>query len=455
VSRWGYGWSVNEVALRKRVFQLAFPALGALTAEPLFLLTDTAMVGHLGATPLAALGLAGIILQTLVGLMIFLAYATTPRVSRLLGAGQAREAWQAGIDGLWFAAGIGVFAALAGGTFGGSVVRSFGASSEVTQAAIDYLTVSWWGVPGMLLVLAATGVLRGVQDTLTPFWVALIGFGANAALNAVFIYGLGWGLVGSAVGTVIAQWLMALVLMAIVIQRAGREGATIKPGWAGIGKTGSLGGWLFIRTISLRVAFIGATVVASGLGTNELATWHVAFTVFGLLALTLDSLAIAAQTLVGNRLGAGDIDQTRYLVRLLTRYGVVAGVGVGIILALVSPVLAFVVTGDQLVRDALVPVLLVLALSLPIGGPVFVLDGVLMGAGDAKYLAWTGVVNLLVLIPLLVAVSLMDSGAGSVNTAAVVALQASVGLGYLSARWLTLGLRARGNTWMRVGADSV
>jgi putative MATE family efflux protein len=446
---------VPVTSLRRDVFRLALPALGALIAEPLFLLTDTAMVGHLGAAALAALGLAGVILQTLIGLMIFLAYATTPRVARLLGAGNRQGAWEAGIDGLWFAAGLGVVASFVGIMTGPTLVAAFGASPDVSAGAIDYLTISWWGVPAMLLVLAATGVLRGVQDTMTPFVVALVGFSANAALNALLIYGAGLGLVGSALGTVIAQWLMAVVLVGIVVRRATGESAHLRPRWAGVAKTGSLGGWLFIRTISLRVAFVGATVVATQLGTEELATWHVAYTVFGLVALALDSLAIAAQALVGHRLGAEKYDEARELVTLLTRWGLLAGVAVGVFLAATSPLLAALVTSDDNVSRALIPVLLVLALALPIGGPVFVLDGVLMGAGDVVYLAWTGLVNVAVLLPLLWLVAGMADGADSVNTVAVVALQASVGFGFLGARWVTLGLRARGNIWMRGGARRV
>jgi putative MATE family efflux protein len=413
------------------------------------------MVGHLGATALAALGLAGVILQTLIGLMIFLAYATTPRVARLLGAGNRLGAWEAGVDGLWFAAFLGVAVALVGWGTGTTLVPAFGASQDVSAGAIDYLTISWWGVPGMLLVLAATGVLRGVQDTVTPFVVAVAGFSANAILNAILIYGAGLGLIGSALGTVFAQWLMAIVLVGIVIRRARGQHASLWPRWAGVGKTGSLGGWLFIRTISLRVAFVGATVVAARLGTEELATWHVAFTVFALLALALDSLAIAAQTLVGHRLGAQKFDEARDLVRLLTRWGLIAGIVAGVFLAAASPLIATLITSDDQVSRALIPVLLMLALALPIGGPVFVLDGVLMGAGDVVYLAWTGVANVAVLLPLLWLVAGMGSEADSVNTVAVVALQASVGVGYLGARWLTLGLRARGENWMRVGATRV
>jgi putative MATE family efflux protein len=355
---------------------------------------------------------------------------------------------------LWFAAASGVALVAVGFLLQNPVVSAFGAGTDVNAGAIDYLSISWWGLPGMLLVLAATGVLRGVHDTMTPFIVSAVGFGANAALNALLIYGLGLGLVGSALGTVIAQWLMAIVLIAIVIRRSRQHNASALPRRTGITKTGSLGGWLFIRTVSLRVAFVAATVVAAGLGTVELAAWHVAFTVFSLLALALDSLAIAAQTLVGHRLGAEDRPGAKNLVSALTRDSVIAGVGLGVVLAATSPLLVLAVTSDLDVRQVLLPVLLVLAASLPLGGPVFVLDGVLMGAGDVRYLAWTGIVNVAVLLPLLWLVHHTAQLDASPDIIAVVALQASVGFGYLGARLITLGLRARGDKWLVVGAET-
>ena len=439
-------------SLHRDILRLALPALGALVAEPLFLLTDTAMVGHLGANPLAALGLAGTILQTLVGLLIFLAYATTPFVARRLGAGDRPGALAAGVDGLYLASGLGILMAALGVFLGPLIVNLFGADSVVATGATDYLGISWWGLPAMLLVLAATGVLRGLQDTMTPFIVAVVGFSANIVLNALFIYGLGFGLVGSAMGTVIAQWLMALWLVGVVVAQATREGVTLRPGGAGVLGALKLGGWLFIRTTSLRVAFVGATVVATQLGTAELGTWHVAFTLFSLIALALDSLAIAGQSLVGHRLGAGDTGETRSVVTQLIRWGWWSGAALGIVLIAISPILPLLVTSDATIRALLVPTVIVLGLAMPLGGFVFVLDGVLMGAGDGRYLALTGVVNVAVLLPLFW-MTLWLSQAVSLDAAGIVALQASVGFGYLGARAITLGLRARTDKWMVVGVE--
>lgn len=443
---------MKRAVVDRDIFRLAFPALGALIAEPLFLLTDTAMVGHLGQSPLAGLGLAGTILQTIVGLLIFLAYATTPFVARRLGAGDRPGAMSAGVDGLWLAIGLGVVMAGAGLASGPIIVSWFGAGNDVSTLAGAYLEVSWWGLPGMLLVLAATGVLRGLQDTVTPFIVAVVGFSANILLNALFIYGLGWGLVGSAVGTVIAQWGMALWLVATVIRFALVEQVTLLPGRAGVLGAMKLGGWLFIRTISLRVAFVGATVVATSLGTAELATWHVAFTVFSLIALALDSLAIAGQSLVGLQLGRGDKEETRSVVTRLTLWGWLSGGALGVLLIATAPLVPYLVTSDDVVRGLLVPTLIVLGLAMPIGGFVFVLDGVLMGAGDGRYLAVTGILNVAVLLPLF-ALTLWVGNAVSLEWSGIVALQASVGFGYLGARALTLGLRARTDKWMVTGVD--
>ena len=157
-------------SLNRDILRLAVPALGALMAEPLFLIVDSALVGHLGTVPLAALGIASAILQTIVGLMVFLAYSTTPAVARRFGAGDARSAVSVGIDGLWLALGLGALLALAGSLATPPLVSLFGASEQVAADAVTYLQISMWGLPAMLIVFAATGLLRGMQDTVTPLW---------------------------------------------------------------------------------------------------------------------------------------------------------------------------------------------------------------------------------------------------------------------------------------------
>jgi putative MATE family efflux protein len=426
----------------RRIVALAGPALGALIAEPLFLLTDTAMIGHLGTVPLAGLGIASVVLQTALGLLIFLAYATTPTVARRLGAGDRPGAIRAGVDGLWFALLIGVVLAAVGALTARPLVGLFGTEPAVVDAATTYLTVSMIGLPGMLLVIAATGLLRGLQDTRTPLVVATVGFAANAGLNALFLYGFGWGIAGSAAGTVVAQWGMAAVYVVIAVRAARAVGAPLRPGLAGVGRTARSGAWLLVRNASLRVAMV-ATVWVTGL-----ATIQVALTLFSTLAFALDALAIAGQALVGHALGQGDRDAVRAITRRLMLFGVGGGLLLGVLLAAVSPLLAPVFSGDDAVRELLPRVVLAMAVGIPLAGFVFVLDGVLLGAGDARYLALAGLLNTVVYLAILIPLEArVEPG-----TQGTVALWLAFGLGYIGIRAVTLGLRARSDRWMVVGA---
>ncbi|HWI31963.1 MAG TPA: MATE family efflux transporter [Microbacterium sp.] len=434
--------------LNRDILRLAVPALGALVAEPLFLIVDAALVGHLGLVPLAGLGIASAVLQTVVGLMIFLAYSTTPAVARRFGAGDPTRAVSVGIDGMWLALGIGAVLALGGYLATPFLVGLFGASAEVTQAAATYLGISMGGLPAMLIVFAATGLLRGMQDTVTPLWIAGLGFGANALLNWLFIYGLGWGIAGSAVGTVVAQWGMVAAYVVVIGRLARRHAAAFRPRREGMRGSALSGGWLFLRTLSLRVALLLSVVTATALGTEELAGWQVVFTIFSAAAFALDALAIAAQALIGKGLGAGDTAGVRRVLGRVSRWGVAFGVIVGAVIGGLSGVMGLVFTGDPALAAQIQPALIVLAVAQPVAGLVFVLDGVLIGAGDAKYLAVTGLINLVCYLPLLWWVAV----GGATGAAGLAWLSVAFFGGYLLARLVTLAWRARGSAWMVVGA---
>lgn len=432
----------------REILRLALPALGALIAEPLFLIADSAMVGHLGAEPLAGLGIASTVLQTIIGLMVFLAYATTPAVARLLGSGDERAGVEAGIDGLWMALGIGIVLAVAGWFATPVLVGSFGAAPDVAAAASAYLSISMAGLPAMLIVFAATGLLRGLQDTRTPLAVAVAGFAVNAVLNFVFIYVVGLGIAGSAIGTVIAQWAMGAAYLVVVGRHVRRVGARRMPHHAGVLSGARSGGWLFLRTLSLRIAILAAVFVATGLGTDELAGFQIVMTLFSTLAFALDALAIAAQALVGRGLGAGDVPFVRTVLARCLLWGVGGGAVLGAVTIALAWVLPFLFTTAPAVTELLPLSLVVLGISVPLGGYVFVLDGVLIGAGDARYLAITGVANLAIFVPFAWAVAAWAPA----DAVGLALLTASFMIGYLAARALTLGLRARTSAWMVTGA---
>ena len=436
-----------SATLNRQILALAVPALGALIAEPLFLIVDAALIGHLGVVPLAALGIASAVLQTIVGLMVFLAYSTTPAVARRFGAGQHGSAVTAGIDGMWLALGLGFVLALVGYLATPTLVGLFGATPEVSAEAETYLGLSMWGLPAMLIVFAATGLLRGMQDTVTPLWIAGVGFAANAGLNALFIYGFGWGMAGSALGTVVAQWGMVAAYVAVVGRLARRHSASVRLRRDTMSTTVRAGGWMFLRTVSLRAALLATVAVATALGTAELAGWQVAFTLFSTAAFALDALAIAAQALVGRGLGAQDTALVRHVLGRTVAWGVWFGVVVGLAIGALSGVIGFVFTSDAAIAALIQPALIVLAIAQPVCGVVFVLDGVLIGAGDGRYLALAGLVNLVPFVPaLLVLVWVGAAGAAGLAWLAV----AFFGV-YMLARLVTLGARVRGTRWMAVG----
>lgn len=430
----------------REILRLAVPAFLALVAEPLFLLADAAIVGHLGTPELAGLGIAGAVVQTAVGLCIFLAYGTTASVARRIGAGDARGALAQGIDGVWLAVLIGVVATVVGLVSSAWLVGLFGVDEGVAGYATTYLRWAFLGVTPLLVMLAGTGILRGLQDTRTPLVIAVVGNLANVALNVLLVYGLDLGIAGSAIGTDLAQLGSALALVAVVVRAARRAGASLRPDLPGVRRAAHAGVALVIRTLTLRASLLVMTYGAATLGATATAAQQLAMTLWTFLAFALDAIAIAAQAITGRYLGAGDLDVARHATDRMVRWGVLSGVVTGALLALASPVLGGLFTGDPEVHAVLWPVLLVAALFQPVAGLVFVLDGVLIGAGDGRYLAWAGAAVLAVFAPLAwLAVGSAPAGHG------LVALWVAFGVGFMGSRAAVLTVRARGTTWMVPG----
>ena len=286
--------AVRLSATDRQIFRIAVPALFALVSEPLMVLADTAIVGHLGTTPLAGLAIAATVLNTVVGLCIFLAYGSTAAVARSHGAGAEEEAHTIAVSGLWLALGLGVALALAllGGA--GGLTRWLASSPAVADQAHTYLAITAAALPAMLLGLAATGALRGELDLRTPLLVTVAANLLNVALNLVFVYGLDLGIAGSALGTTLAQWGAALWLAAIVALRARRAGAITRPHPSVVLSAGRDGVPLFARTVTLRVALLLPTILAARLGDASLAAHQVAMAMVTFIAYALDAIAIAA-----------------------------------------------------------------------------------------------------------------------------------------------------------------
>lgn len=383
----------------RSILKLAVPALGSLVIEPLLILIDSVMVGHLGTAPLAGLSLASTILTTLVGVFIFLAYATTALTARAVGAGNPRQGVQSGIDAMWLALflGVVVFGVLT--VWAPDIVRFMGADEVVFPQAVIYLRGGAFGMIPMLVILAATGTLRGVLDMVTPLYVLAVGSAINVGLNFLLIFALDLGILGAGISLSITQSLMCVALVTVVIRRASPLGVSFRPSLAGLKGAFGAGAPLFVRTVSLRLALLATVAIATEAGVIALAAHQVVNTVWTMAAFALDALAIAAQSLVGVALGSGHRRLLSKLVRRMTLWGLGAAALAGSIMVATSKWIPLAFGTDPQMHSAAAEALLVAGCLLPIGGAVFLLDGVLIGASEGRYLAWAGIATLVLYLP--------------------------------------------------------
>jgi putative MATE family efflux protein len=424
----------------REILRLAVPALGALAAEPLYVLVDTAIVGHLGTTQLAALAIAATVMTTAFTVFNFLTYGTTARVARLHGAGQEQEAALLGSQAMWLALAVGaVLLALIAG-LAVPTVALMGGEGEVADGAVLYLRIAALGAPFFMLSTAGQGYLRGMSDLKTPLVILVVAHAVNVVLEVAFVYGFGWGLAGSAWGTVIAQAGMGAAFVRVQL-KAGWQ----RPSATRIRSLMHIGTHIAVRTSALLASFLVASAVLARVGPASLGAHQIAFQLFVFIALVLDAIAIAAQVMVGRMLGAADAPGARAAARRMIGWSVVAGTAFGAGLLAFADLIprAFTSDGDVLERASVIWPLF--ALMMPANGAVFALDGILIGAGDTRFLMWGMLAAAAVYVP--TALLALAEGWGIVGVWCGL-------VGLIAVRLLTCGARFAGGRWALVGAPA-
>ena len=425
----------------REIFKLAVPALGALAAEPLYVLVDTAIVGHLGTTQLAALAIAATVLSSAFTVFNFLTYGTTARVSRLHGAGREDEAAALGAQALWLGLGIGIVLGLLTLLLARPVAQLMGADGEILDGAVLYLRIAALGSPFFMLAAAGQGYLRGMSDLRTPLLILVAAHAVNVVLELLFVYGFDWGLAGSAWGTVIAQAGMGGAFVWVQARAAGWE----PPRLDRMRSLMRIGGEIAVRTTALLASFLVASAVLARVGAASLGAHQIAFQLFIFLALVLDAIAIAGQVMVGRMLGAGDPGGARAASVRMIGWSVVAGTLFAAALLALESVLPHAFTSDGAVIERTRAVWPLFAALMPAAGAVFALDGILIGASDTRYLMWSMLAASAVYVPLALLALHRDWGIEGVWA----------GLGALFAvRLLTLGVRFLGGRWALTGAPA-
>jgi putative MATE family efflux protein len=383
-------------ATGRRIAGLALPALGVLAAEPLYLLFDLAVVGRLGALPLAGLAIGGLILATLSSQMTFLSYGTTARSARFYGAGDRASAVGEGVQATWLALGLGILVVVAVQIAAVPLVSALAAGGDIAEAALPWVRIAIVGVPAILISAAGNGWMRGVQDTVRPLRYVVVGFGVSAVLCPLLVYGwLGMPrmeLEGSAVANLVGQWLAAILFCrALLVERV-----PLRVNPAVLRAQLVMGRDLLLRTMAFQACFVSAGAVAARFGAASVAAHQVVLQLWNFLALVLDSLAIAAQSLVGAALGAGQLAHAKSVAWRVTIFSALASGVLAGVFAVGASLIPRVFTDDRAVLDAIgVPWWFMVA-QLPVAGIVFALDGVLLGAGDAKFMRNATLISALV-----------------------------------------------------------
>jgi putative MATE family efflux protein len=423
----------------REIFRLAVPALGALAAEPLYVLIDTVIVGHLGRPQLAALALAGTVLAAAFTIFNFLTYATTAVVARASGAGQQERAARLAAQALWLSLGIGFVLLLLCETFAGPLLRALGGHGRSGELAVTYFRIGAFGLPAALVALAGQGYMRGVSSLRRPFAIVLASNALNVVLELLFVYGFHWGVAGSAAGTAIAQGAMGV---AFVIELLRPHAESKRPSLREMRPMMRVGGQIFVRTLALAAAFTVATSVCARIGDAQVGAHQIAYQLFIFLALLLDAIAIAGQVIVGRMLGAGDAEGAYAAAARMIAWAFVAGGLFALVLLPLSHAVPRVFTGDPAVLHQAALMWPLFALMQPLGGIVFALDGILIGASDTGYLMWSMLAACTLFISL-VAVA-YHRGWGIVGVWAALDV-------LIAARLTLLGARFLGRRWVITG----
>jgi putative MATE family efflux protein len=423
----------------REILRLALPALGALAAEPLYVLVDTAIVGHLGRPQLAALGLAGTVLAGAFTIFNFLTYGTTAVVARASGAGEQERAARLAAQALWVSVGIGLLLLVACEALAGPLLRALGAHGRSGDYALTYFRIAAIGLLPALVALAGQGYLRGVSNLRRPLEIVVVANVANAVLEVLFVYGFHWGIAGSAAGTAIAQTGMGL---AFAVELLRPHAVSKRPSLQAMRPMLRVGRQIFVRTTALYASFLVAASVCARMGDPQLAAHQVASQLFFFLALILDSVAIAGQVIVGRMLGAGDPDSAHASAVRMIGWSAIVGAAFAIVLLPLADVVPRAFTSDPLVLHETAELWPYFVLMQPLAGAVFALDGILIGAGDTAYLMWSMIAASALFITLASVALARDWGIVGVWIALDVLIAARLGL---------LWIRFAGRRWAVVG----
>lgn len=373
-------------APHRTLLALSWPVLLSLVAEPLTGLADTAFVSRLGAAPVAALGVGTMALSSAFWVFNFLGVGSQTRVAQFHGRGQLDRAAETATLALGLGVVFGLLLALAAASLLPLVAAAMGAEGEVHRQVVAYMRIRLWGAPAVISSTAAFGVLRGLQDMRTPFWVATAVNLLNIVLDAVFIFGLGplpaFGVAGAAAASTLSQYL-GMVWAAIAVGR--RLGTTVRIRLGDVAGLFAIGRDLFIRTGLLTLFLLLATRAATQMGPAAGAAHQAVRQVWLFTALFLDAFAITGQSLIGYFYGSRMPAEIRRVARVVCLWSLATGGVLGLAMILGIPAVVWLLVPPPAVAVFL-PAWWAAALTQPVNALAFATDGIHWGTADFGFL---------------------------------------------------------------------
>lgn len=366
----------------RRVLAIALPIVLSNATIPLLGMVDTGVVGQLGrAEPIGAVGIGAVILTTLYWVFGFLRMGTSGLVAQSHGAGDAGESGAHLVRalGIGLVAGLVLIAAqapLVAGAF-----RLAPASAEVETLARQYLAIRVWGAPFTIGMYALTGWMIAVERTRAILGVQMLINVINITLDLVFVLGLGWGVQGVAAATLIAE-SCGFALAAWLARDAIRAGLAHGGLWAGdvLRRMVAVNGDIMIRSVLLQASFTTFVFLGAGQGDVTLAANQVLMQFLEITAYALDGFAFAAESLVGQAVGARRPDRVRRAAVLTSQWGVGGALAMGLVFAAGGGAIIDLLTTSPEVRAAARDSLPWLILAPAIGIASWMFDGIFIGA---------------------------------------------------------------------------
>ena len=387
----------------KDILRLAVPAMLALASQPLLSIGDTAMIGRLGVEPLAARAVGAAIIGGIYWIFAFLSFGTTTLVGYHHGAQDFRACGETYLHALFLALLGGVAVACAGLLFANPLYSLMGAEAPVINEGVPYFRIYITSAPFTFIFFASVGFFRGIQNTRTPMMIAFLVSGTHLLLDYGLIYGnFGFprlGIRGAGVAAWVGQLVGAATCLGIFFfsrSMAAYRSANWRMSVTRLRPLFRIGSDLAIRTGALRGSLVFATSCTARMGTDVLSAHEIAFQLMLLGSEIIDGLAVAGQALVAKYLGAAQKEKAIAMGKTLILCGAVAGLLFGILFLGAQDAIVSFFTNSSDVKLLLgAGVILLVALFQPLNGIVFVLDGLLIGAHDTRFLMWAMLIGAL------------------------------------------------------------